>query len=70
MIRYWDGQLLFLQNFFLSCTQFYPFLLHKMRNLKIAIYVVKISRKMKVKIQLNLFNKKVQEKGAGHFWTS
>ena len=48
----------------------YPFLLHKMRNLKIAIYVVKIRRKMKVKIQLDLFNEKVQEKGAGHFWTS
>ena len=41
-----------------------------MRNLKIAIYVVKIRRKMKVKIQLDLFNEKVQEKGAGHFWTS
>ena len=48
-----------LTEIFLSCTQFYPFLLHKMRNLKITIYVVKISQKMKVKILLDLFNKKV-----------
>ena len=38
-----------------------------MRNLKIAIYVVKIRRKMKVKIQLDLFNEKVQEKGAAQW---